>query len=63
MSKAKRKLTKRELLLELQRWANSLNFFDSEKLSSIGIDDSGDLADHVPSYKKWMDEFWGLMDK
>jgi hypothetical protein len=33
------------------------------RLSSIGIDDSGDLADNVPSFKKWMGEFWELMDK
>lgn len=45
---------------DLVEWANSLHDLRSDKLSSVGIDDLGDLVDEVPAFGDWMGRFWTL---
>lgn len=59
MDAEKKELNTRAALAE---WANSLHSLRSDALSSVGIDDFGDLCDEVPAMREWMSEFWELVD-
>ena len=55
-------MTERERITRaLSIWLNSLNELHSRELSSIGIDDMGDLGDDVPAFREWEERFWDLV--
>lgn len=54
--------SKTEMVAQLIRWVNSLNELHSDRLSSVGIDDMGDLADEVPVFRGWMNQFFLILD-
>lgn len=45
----------------LTSWHNSLHDLRSERLSSVGVDDMGDLRDESESFSLYEDRFWELL--
>lgn len=50
--------TKAQMRAQLIHWANSINQLHSERLSSVGFDDIGDLCDDVPVFADWMNRLF-----